>query len=211
VGRAGENLSMTATRDAKIISPAEALTKLITGNKRFVYGNPRYGHDVTQAAATAGGQQPHSLVLGCIDSRVPLEAIFDQSFGSICVARSGGHVLDRSLVGSVGFAVAKLRVSLILVVGHKRCGAVHATVDALLAGTASEGEVGYLVDQLAPAVREVGLDDPDAAEKAVRAHVFRTVDRLRKVDSLAQPIEAGTLKVEGAVYDLDSGWVEFLL
>ena len=201
---------MKATRDAQIISPADALSKLITGNKRFVYGNPRYGHDVTQAAATAGGQQPHSLVLGCIDSRVPLEAIFDQSFGSICVARSGAHVLDRSLVGSVGFAVEMLGVSLVLVVGHKRCGAVYATVDALRAGTVSEGEVGYLVDQLAPAVREVGLDDPEAAEKAVRAHVQRTVERLRKVDGLAGAIVAGTVKVEGAVYDLDSGRVEFL-
>ncbi|MFC7534986.1 carbonic anhydrase [Actinoplanes sp. GCM10030250] len=201
---------MTPTRDAQVISPAEAFSKLITGNKRFVYGTPRYGHDVTQAAATAGGQQPHSVVLGCIDSRVPLEAIFDQSFGSICVVRSGAHVLDRSLIGSVGFAVAKLGVSLILVVGHKRCGAVHATVEALRSGEISEGEVGYLVDQLAPAVHEVGLDDPDAAEKAVTAHVARTVERLRRVDSLAAAIAAGTVKVEGAVYDLDSGRVEFL-
>ncbi|MEV6306787.1 carbonic anhydrase [Actinoplanes sp. NPDC051861] len=201
---------MTPTRDAQVISPADALSRLITGNKRFVYGTPRYGHDVTQAAATAGGQQPHSVVLGCIDSRVPLEAIFDQSFGSICVVRSGAHVLDRSLIGSVGFAVAKLGVSLIMVVGHKRCGAVNATVDALRAGTVSEGEVGYLVDQLAPAVREAGVDDPDAAEKAVRVHVARTVERLRLVGSLATAIAAGELRVEGAVYDLDTGWVEFL-
>ncbi|WP_229072279.1 carbonic anhydrase [Actinoplanes sp. DH11] len=197
---------MTATRD----TPDEALDKLVTGNKRFVHGTPRYGHDVTQAATTAGGQEPHSLVLGCIDSRVPLEAIFDQSFGAICVARSGAHVLDRSLIGSVGFAVAELGVSLVLVVGHKRCGAVHATVKALRAGVVSEGEVGYLVDQLAPAVREFGLDDPDAGEKAVRSHVIRTVDRLHKVDSLAGPIEAGRLRVVGAIYDLDSGAVEFL-
>lgn len=201
---------MAATREAQVITPTEALGKLITGNKRFVYGNPRYGHDVTQAAATAGGQQPHSLVLGCIDSRVPLEAIFDQSFGSICVARSGAHVLDRSLIGSAGFAVAELGVSLVVVVGHKRCGAVNATVNALRAGVVSDGEVGYLVDQLAPAVREVGLDDPDAAEKAIRSHVIRTADQLRKVDSLAGPIAEGRLRVVGAIYDLDSGWVEFL-
>ena len=201
---------MTTTRDAQVIAPSEALSKLITGNKRFVYGNPRYGHDVAQAASTAGGQQPHSVVLGCIDSRVPIEAIFDQSFGSICVARSGGHVLDRSIVGSVGFAVAELGVSLVLVVGHKRCGAVHATVKALRAGTPSEGEVGFLVDELAPAVREIGVDDPEAGEKAIRSHVLRTVERLRKVDSLAAPLAAGTVQVAGAVYDLDSGWVEFL-
>ncbi|WP_433828992.1 carbonic anhydrase [Actinoplanes sp. CA-015351] len=201
---------MAVTREAQVITPAEALSRLVTGNKRFVYGNPRYGHDVTQAAATAGGQQPHSVVLGCIDSRVPLEAIFDQPFGSICVARSGAHVLDRSLIGSVGFAVAELGVSLVVVVGHKRCGAVNATVKALRAGTVSEGEIGYLVDQLAPAVREVGMDDPDAAEKAIRAHVIRTTDRLHKVESLAEAIAAGRINVVGAIYDLDSGWVEFL-
>jgi carbonic anhydrase len=205
-----ENHYMAVTREAQVLTPAEALSRLVTGNKRFVYGNPRYGHDVTQAAATASGQQPHSVVLGCIDSRVPLEAIFDQSFGSICVARSGAHVLDRSLIGSVGFAVAELGVSQVVVVGHKRCGAVNATVNALRAGVVSDGEVGYLVDQLAPAVREVGLDEPEAAEKAIRAHVIRTVDRLRKVDSLAEPLSSGRLAVVGAIYDLDSGWVEFL-
>ncbi|MEV0899265.1 carbonic anhydrase [Actinoplanes sp. NPDC049802] len=204
---------MTATRDARVSTPAAALSELISGNKRFVYGNPRYGHDVAQAAATAHGQKPHSLVLGCIDSRVPLEAIFDQSFGSICVARSGGHVLDRSLIGSINFAVAELGVSLILVVGHKRCGAVHATVQALRDGAtpgSDSGSVGYLVDQLAPAVREVGLDDEDAGEKAVRRHVALTAERLRENPGLAEEIAAGRVRVAGAVYDLDSGWVEFL-
>lgn len=189
------------------------MSELIAGNKRFVYGRPRYGHDVAQAAATANGQKPHSLVLGCIDSRVPLEAIFDQTFGSICVARSGAHVLDRSLIGSINFAVAELGVSLILVVGHKRCGAVHATVEALRAGARPGGDVGYvgyLVDELAPAVQAVGLDDEDTDEKAVREHVSRTVDRLRDVPELAHEIAEGRIKVAGAVYDLDSGWVEFL-
>ncbi|WP_430789667.1 carbonic anhydrase [Actinoplanes sp. G11-F43] len=204
---------MTATRDAQISTPAAALSELIAGNKRFVYGRPRYGHDVAQAAATANGQKPHSLVFGCIDSRVPLEAIFDQSFGAICVARSGAHVLDRSLIGSINFSVAELGVSLVLVVGHKRCGAVHATVEALRGGATVGGDVGYvgyLVDELAPAVHEVGLTDEDAPEKAVRANVVRTVARLQDVPGLSEEIEAGRVRVVGAVYDLDSGWVEFL-
>ncbi|GAA4963510.1 carbonic anhydrase [Actinoplanes utahensis] len=204
---------MTALSDAQVSTPAAALSELIAGNKRFVYGRPRYGHDVARAAATANGQKPHSLVFGCIDSRVPLEAIFDQTFGSICVARSGAHVLDRSLIGSINFAVAELGVSLVLVVGHKRCGAVHATVEALRAGAQPGGDVdyvGYLVDELAPAVQAVGLDHEDTDEKAVREHVSRTVDRLREVPGLVEGIAAGKVKVAGAVYDLDSGWVEFL-
>ncbi|WP_092557644.1 carbonic anhydrase [Actinoplanes derwentensis] len=204
---------MTATRDAQVSTPAAALSELIAGNKRFVHGSPRYGHDVTQAAATANQQKPHSLVFGCIDSRVPLEAIFDQSFGAIAVARSGAHVLDRSLIGSINFAVAELSVSLVLVVGHKRCGAVTATVEALRAGATVGGDVGYvgyLVDELAPAVREAGLEGEDATEKAIRINVSRTVERLRNVPGLAEEIAAGRVDVVGAVYDLDSGWVEFL-
>ncbi|KUL42384.1 carbonic anhydrase [Actinoplanes awajinensis] len=201
---------MTAIRAAQAITPGTALGMLTTGNKRFVYGKPHYGHNVTQAAATAGGQQPHSVVLGCIDSRVPLEAIFDQSFGSICVARSGAHVLDRSMVGSVEFAVSSLGVSLALVVGHKRCGAVTATVDAVRSGEMPGGDVGYLVEEISPAVDGLDLDDPSATEQAIRAHVIRTVERLRRSDGLAPAIAAGRIDVVGAIYDLDTGWVEFL-
>ena len=81
--------------------PADALAELLAGNRRFVSGRPRYGHDVTAAAAASGGQQPYAVVLGCIDSRVPLEAVFDQGFGSICVVRSGGHVLECRLTEGV--------------------------------------------------------------------------------------------------------------
>jgi carbonic anhydrase len=199
-----------ASNAGRIMLPADALATLLTGNRRFVSGRPEHGHQVAAAAATSGGQQPHAVVLGCIDSRVPLEAIFDQTFGSICVVRSGGHVVDRAVLGSVGFAVDALRVPLILVLGHARCGAVAATVDALRSGGRPEGDVGYLVDEIAPAVRAIGLDDPDVTGKATRAHVIRTVRRMRDVAGVAESIAAGTVAVAGAVYDLDTGWVELL-
>src|SRR4051794_20914161 len=164
-----------------IVQPADALAELVAGNKRFVSGRPSHGHDVSAAAAASGGQQPHAVVLGCIDSRVPLEAIFDQTFGSICVVRSGGHVLDRAVLGSVGFAVAKLNVPLVMVLGHVRCGAVEATVASMRVGERPDGDLGYLVDEIAPAVRAVGLDDPDVAAKAMRVHVTRTTRRIRDV------------------------------
>jgi carbonic anhydrase len=165
---------------------------------------------VSAAAAASGGQLPHAVVLGCIDSRVPLEAIFDQTFGSICVVRSGAHVVDRAVLGSVGFAVSALNVPLVMVLGHVRCGAVDATVQALRAGEHPEGDVGYLVDEIAPAVRAVGLDDPEVAAKAMRAHVVRTVRRLRDTSGVPEAIAAGRVSVEGAVYDLDTGLVELL-
>jgi carbonic anhydrase len=175
---------------APITSPQEALAELVAGNKRFVSGRP----------------EPHAVVVGCIDSRVPLEAIFDQTFGSICVVRSGGHVVDRAVLGSVGFAVAKLGAPLIMVLGHKRCGALQATVESLRAKERPPGDIGYLVDELTPAVMAVGLDHPDVAERAMRAHVGRTVRRMRGIDVVA----AGGADVVGAVYDLDTGLVDLL-
>ena len=195
---------------APVTNAEEALAELVAGNKRFISGRPEHGHQVSAAAAASGGQQPHAVVIGCIDSRVPLEAIFDQTFGSICVVRSGAHVVDRAVLGSVGFAVAELGVPLVMVLGHKRCGAVNATVAALRAGETPAGDIGYLVGELAPAVRAVGVDDPDAAEKAMRAHVGRTVRRMAAIDVVADAVAAGRVAVVGAVYDLDTGVVELL-
>ena len=195
---------------APITNAEEALAELVAGNKRFISGRPEHGHRVSAAAAASGGQQPHAVVVGCIDSRVPLEAIFDQTFGSICVVRSGAHVVDRAVLGSIGFAVVELGVPLVMVLGHKRCGAVQATVLSLRAGEHPAGDIGYLVDELSPAVRAVGIDDPDAAEKAMRAHVGRTVRRLRDMDSVADAVAAGRVQVVGAVYDLDTGLVDLL-
>lgn len=192
-----------APPEPPITNADDALAELIAGNKRFVSGRPEHGHQVSAAAAASGGQQPHAVVLGCIDSRVPLEAIFDQTFGSICVIRSGAHVLDRAVLGSVDFAVDQLGVPLIMVLGHKRCGAVQATIDAVRAGEEPDGDIGYLVDQIAPAVRAIGVDDPEVAEKAMRAHVAHTVGRLRTGAS-------GRAQVVGAAYDLDTGWVDLL-
>lgn len=115
-------------------TPRAALADLLSGNRRFVSGQPIHGHDVTAAAAASGDQQPYAVVLGCIDSRVPLEAIFDQTFGAICVIRTGGHVLDRAVCGSIEYVVGQLGVPLVMVLGHERCGAVGAAVDALRSG-----------------------------------------------------------------------------
>jgi carbonic anhydrase len=190
--------------------PAEALADLLAGNRRFVQRRPRHGHDVAAAAAASGGQQPYAVVVGCIDSRVPLEAIFDQNFGSMCVVRSGGQVLDRALIGSIEFAISELGVALVMVLGHERCGAVDATVRALRDGRRPEGDLGYLVNEIAPAVAEAGPHEPDVVSRALRRHVTRTVARLEAIPLVARASAAGQVRVVGAVYDLDTGWVELL-
>ncbi|PZF93977.1 carbonic anhydrase [Micromonospora deserti] len=192
-------------------TPRAALAELLAGNRRFVSGQPVHGHDVTAAAATASGdQQPYAVLLGCIDSRVPLEAIFDQTFGSICVIRTGGHVLDRAVLGSIEYVVGELGVPLVMVLGHERCGAVASAVAALRAGRRPGGSLAHLVDQIAPAVTEVGVDDPQVHPMAVRRHVLRTVAALRADDLLAEPVAAGRVDVVGALYDLATGEVALL-
>jgi carbonic anhydrase len=179
--------------------PAEALADLLAGNRRFVTGQPRYGHYIGAAAAVSEAQWPYAAVIGCIDSRVPLEAVFDQTFGMICVVRSGGHVLDRAVLGSVEYAVAALGVPLVMVLGHKRCGAVTSTVDALRDGTRPGGEMDYLVDEIAAAAAGVDPTRPDAVDRVTALHTARTVVRL----SEALP----GVEVVGARYDLDTGEV----
>jgi carbonic anhydrase len=117
-------------------------------------------------------------------------------------------VVDRAVLGSVGFAVGALSVPLIMVLGHVRCGAVSAAVGALRSGAYPDGDVGYLIDEIAPSVRAVGIDGPDAADRAMRAHVGRTVTRMHEVAGVPEAIEAGRVAVTGAVYDLDTGVVE---
>ncbi|SCF44266.1 carbonic anhydrase [Micromonospora mirobrigensis] len=191
--------------------PRAALAELLSGNRRFVSGQPVHGHDVTAAAASASGdQQPYAVVLGCIDSRVPLEAIFDQTFGSICVIRTGGHVLDRAVCGSIEYVVGQLGVPLVMVLGHERCGAVASAVDALRTGRRPGGSLAHLVDEITPAVLEVGVDDPQVHPMAIRRHVRRTVEALRRDALLAAPVAAGTVAVVGARYDLASGEVTLL-
>ncbi|MFC3500672.1 carbonic anhydrase [Micromonospora krabiensis] len=192
-------------------TPRAALAALFAGNRRFVSGRPVHGHDVTAAAASASGeQQPYAVLLGCIDSRVPLEAIFDQTFGSICVIRTGGHVLDRAVLGSIEYVVDALGVPLAVVLGHERCGAVGAAVEVARGGKRPGGALAHLVDQIVPAVEEVGAADPRAHPLAVRRHVLRTVAALRAEERLAGPVAAGRVDVVGALYDLASGEVRLL-
>ncbi|MEK8109831.1 carbonic anhydrase [Micromonospora sp. M12] len=190
------------------VRPA-ALADLLAGNRRFVSGQPVHGHDVTAAAAASGDQQPYAVVLGCIDSRVPLEAIFDQTFGAICVIRTGGHVLDRAVCGSIEYVVGQLGVPLVMVLGHERCGRWRPPCGRCAAGSVP-GSLAHLVDEIAPAVTEAGIDDPAVQPLAIRRHVRRTVHTLRQDDLLAGPVAAGRVAVVGGLYDLATGEVALL-
>jgi carbonic anhydrase len=187
--------------------PAAALAELVAGNGRVAAGAPRHGREV---GITRSGQvAPQALVLGCIDARVPVEAIFDVEVGSVCVARSAGHVLDRALTGSIEFAVVNLGVHLVVVLGHQRCAAVAAAVEAASAGRRDPGGGGYVIDQILPVVDRGGAG-ADKLDQTIRAHVRNTVTALRRLPPLTEAVRQGRLDIVGAVYQLDNAQVLLL-
>jgi carbonic anhydrase len=180
------------------------LAGLLEGNGRFVAGKPRYERDIKAARKTAAGQRPATAVFTCIDSRVLAESIFDCDFGQMVVARTAGHVPDRAAVESLEFAAAELGVTLLIVLGHERCGAIGAALHAV---EQEHPDPGYLVEQLWQPASQALAETPegeDAAPLALRLQVRRTVADLRRREHLD-----GVLVV-GAIYDLDTGEVSLI-
>jgi len=196
-----------ANRDAKAV-----LTRLLEGNKRFVRGELAHpGRKPEDFAPLADGQLPLAVIVGCADSRVAPELIFDQGVGDLFVIRVAGNVISgagASVKGSIEYAVAELGVRLILVLGHSQCGAVKAALKHINDNDALPGSIGELVDTIKPAVAAVEGKPGDPLENAIRANVERGVERLKGLEpTLADPVKKGKLKVVGAVYDLRGGEV----
>ncbi len=189
----------------------QALQLLRDGNRRFVENHAEHVDDnPARRMAVSSTQRPFATILGCVDSRVPIELIFDRGFGDLVVIRSAGEVLDRSVVGSLEFGVAELNTPLLMVLGHQRCGALTAAVKALDAHETEPGDLGYLVDALTPAVHQVTGRPGDRVTNAVKANVALTVAQLRKSPVLARAEGTGKVKIVGGYYDLDTGKVDVL-
>jgi carbonic anhydrase len=189
------------------IEPAAALRRLKDGNARFVDGVTRAGFSVEHRADTVGGQEPWACIVGCSDSRVPVEAVFDAGVGELFVVRTAGHVLANASLASIRFAVQKLGVRAVVVLGHEDCGAV----EAALSGDAPDWLspiVGRIdVSSIDPILAPTDADDPLLAA-AVDMHVRDTVVELRDwFDSLG--IDEEPL-VFGAAYKLATGEVHWL-
>ena len=187
----------------------QALQRLLEGNKRFVENQ---SEDVDESEArrieVSKSQHPFATVLGCVDSRVPIELVFDRGLGDLVVVRSAGEVLDHSVTGSLEFGVAELKTPLLMVLGHQRCGAIDATIKALDAKeTDEEGDIGYLVKALSPAVQQVTGKPGDRLTNAVHANVDLVLAQLRKSTVLGPLEKAGKVKLVGAYYELDTGKV----
>jgi len=196
-------------------TPAEAWKELREGNRRFVTGEPRHRADVDRRAELTHKQTPHTALLGCSDSRLAAEIIFDQGLGDLFVVRNAGQIISNSVLGSLEYAVAVLQVPLILVLGHDECGAVRAAID-------SQGEnatplpphIGHIVSKIVPAVRRVSGEADAAfivpenidAASVGRQHLRDTVaELLERSEIVSDAIATGTLAIVGANYRLAEG------
>jgi carbonic anhydrase len=200
-----------------VINAIDALTRLREGNRRFVTGQSSTAALSRSAReALVAGQEPFAIILGCSDSRVPAELVFDQSFGDLFVIRVAGNIVAPSQVGSVEFAASRFGTRLVVVMGHSQCGAITATLEELQGlATSQSRNLRSIVERVRPSV-ETLLNgrrdiDPDALIRgAVRANVRASVNHLRHGSELLERLipEIGLLVV-GAEYSLETGVVDF--
>lgn len=201
-----------------MLTALESLERLREGNRRFVDGlrsvDTMLSH--TNRAEMVKGQHPFAVILGCSDSRVPAESVFDQGFGSLFVIRVAGNIVAPSLVGSVEFAAAKFGTRLVVVLGHTNCGAIQATLDEIeTPGATPSSNLRSIVDRIRPAIIDLVEtrkdQDRDAVVRhAVRANIRASANHLRHASEILENLSVNDgLLVVGAEYSLDSGEVDF--
>ncbi len=200
-----ENVAATHEQVA-INTPDDALAELKNGNQRFVDGKLTNTDYMEQIERTKSDQHPHSLILSCLDSRIPPEIIFDQGIGNIFVARVAGNVEDPNILGSMEFATKVKGTKLIVVMGHNHCGAIKGAVD-----DAELGNLTQLVNQIKPAITgdtsNVALLLDETAKNNVKItieHIFNDSSVIREL------VKEGKVKIVGAFYDITSGKVSFI-
>src|SRR5208337_394952 len=191
------------------VTAAQALQALLDGNRRFVVGKLEHPNQTPEVRAdVAKGQHPFASVLACSDSRTPPEIIFDRGLGDLFVVRVAGNVADQVVIESLDYSVKHLGVRLVMVLGHRRCGAVIAAVEGH-EGTADQ-DVGPMLRELRPAVAASKGMAGDPVENAVRENVELVMKNLATSAELSAMVKSGELKIVGGVYDLDTGMIEML-
>jgi carbonic anhydrase len=192
------------------LQPADALELLKAGNARFVAGTPRFEPFGPRIAELANGQSPFAAVLGCSDSRVPIEIVFDQIPGDLFVVRVAGNFLNRDGLGSLEFAVDALKSKLIVVLGHENCGAVDAALKYVRDGIKQPGHIQELVDAIAPAVRAASNAGGDWHAGAIAKNVELNVAAMTAGSRIiADAVARGDVQVIGGIYSVRTGNVAF--
>jgi carbonic anhydrase len=196
--------------DVTAVSPAtprEAFDLLLAGNRRFAAGTPRHpNQDAARRADTVSAQHPHTVLLGCSDSRLAAEIIFDQGLGDLFVVRTAGHAVGAEVLGSIEYGVSVLDCPLVVVLGHDACGAIAATRAAVQDGTPAPGFLRDVIERVTPSVLAARASGETENDGFVDTHVRHTVDLLLdRSRDLADHVSAGRVAVVGLSYRLADG------
>jgi carbonic anhydrase len=205
---------MTSSHESDSGPSADAiLARLKEGNERFVRGEARFPTVQKEVLADlAKGQQPYATILGCSDSRVPPELLFDAGFGELFVVRVAGNVISPEVMGSLQYAGIHLRTPLFVVLGHEGCGAVDAALAVLQQGSQMPARIALLLDGIVPGLRGLpsGLAPDAQLRAAVETNVRWSMRQIRETPEARARAEEGVMRLTGAVYELESGRVRFL-
>jgi carbonic anhydrase len=196
-------------QEGPVSNADEALQRLTDGNKRYAANKSiDLNESANRRVELANGQNPFATIFCCVDSRVPPELVFDRGLGDLFIVRTAGQVIDNAVLGSLQYGVAELKIPVLMVLGHEKCGAVKATIETMEHNGKAEAEINWLVDGIRPAVEKVHGQAGDELDNAIKANVMLVVERLKGTAILREAVEKGTLKIVGARYDLDTGMVE---
>ena len=200
------------------LTPDQVIAELKAGNERFLSGEMTLQDNNSKLLATSKGQYPKAVILSCVDSRVPVETIFDEGIGDIFVGRVAGNIEDEDMLGSIEYGTAVAGSKLVLVLGHSQCGAVKGAVDIESVSKYGMENLNSLLTNIAPAVDSVLMEGEERTSKnhelvdrAVEKNVLLTMKRMREKSPTLANLEAeGKIKIVGAVYDLSTGQVNWL-
>ena len=189
------------------ISPDKAIEMLKDGNKRFLEKKELKRDLHLQVKDTSGGQFPYAVVLSCIDSRVPVELVFDQGVGDIFSARVAGNIINEDILGSIEYACGVAGSKAILVLGHSKCGAVTAACKGV-----ELGNITALLSKVKPAIANIKQRDGEVeVEEVTKANVHQSIKEIREKSSILADLETeGKIKIVGAVYHVEDGRVSYL-
>jgi carbonic anhydrase len=195
------------------LTPDEVLRLLKDGNRRFVSGTLTSRDHSKLVREAANGQFPKAMILSCVDSRIPVEDVFDRGIGDVFVARVAGNFENTDILGSMEFACKVSGAKLVLVLGHEHCGAVKAAIDGVVLGN-----ITRMLENIKPAVESISgyegrksSENPEFVHMVAEKNVRLTIEDVRKRSTILKEMEdAGDIKIVGALYDMDTGEIDFL-
>jgi carbonic anhydrase len=206
-------MPMSTTPESRPRTADEVLVRLKEGNERFLRGEARFPTVQKEVLANmARGQHPYATILGCSDSRVPPELIFDAGFGELFIIRVAGNVISPEVMGSLQYAGVHLKTPVFVVLGHERCGAVAAALVARRGASRERSRIASLLDTIVPGLRDVphGLPEEEESALAVDANVRWSMRQILDTPEAQERLDEGVMKIVGAVYEIEQGRVRFL-